>query len=111
MKPNYRTSEFWFTVVSFIFSGLFLLGVIQDFDQKEELISDVTHGVESIILLSGQAAILYRYIRSRNEQKKSQADIDLAKEVARQVEIELEKRKLQKNDEPRIDNSGSSETN
>jgi hypothetical protein len=111
MKPNHKTSEFWFTVVSFVFSGLFLSGIITDFEQKEELISDVTHGVESVILLSCQAAILYRYIRSRNEQKKSQADIELAKEVARQVEIELEKRKLQKNDEPRIDSSRSSETN
>lgn len=91
MKPNYKTSEFWFTVVSFIFSGLFLLGVIKDFDQKEELISDVSHGVESVILLSGQFAVLYRYIRSRNEQKKSQADVELAKEIAKQIIAEKEK--------------------
>lgn len=111
MKKNYQTSEFWFTLVSFLFSGLFLLGVIQDFDQKEELISDVSHGVESVILLSGQFAILYKYIRSRNEQKKSQADLELAQEIARQVEMELKKREIEKNDESRTDNTGSTETN
>ena len=70
MKPNYRTSEFWFTMVSFLFSGLFLLGVIKDIDQKDRLIEDVSHGLESVILLSGQMVVLYRYIKSRNEQKK-----------------------------------------
>ena len=38
IKPGYKTSEFWFTLVSFIFSGLYLLGVITDSNQKEELI-------------------------------------------------------------------------
>ena len=111
MKKNYQTSEFWFTLVSFIFSGLFLLGVISDFDQKEELITDVTHGVESVILLSGQLGILYRYIQSRNEQKKSLADLELAKEVSRQVELELKKREKEKDDKSRIDNTGSTEIN
>ena len=69
-KPGYRTSEFWFTLVSFIFSGLFLLGVIGENDQKEELIRDVSHGVESVILIAGQAVILYKYINSRKELKK-----------------------------------------
>jgi hypothetical protein len=68
-KPSYRTSEFWFTLVSFIFSGLFLLGVIGENDQKEELIRDISHGVESVILIAGQAAILYKYIHSRKELK------------------------------------------
>jgi hypothetical protein len=111
MKPNYKTSEFWFTVVSFIISGLYLIGLINDFDQKEELISDVTHGVESIILLFGQFGILYRYIQTRNEQKKSQADLELAKQVAKQVELELKKRKKEHNEQPRINNTGSPEIN
>lgn len=71
IKPGYRTSEFWFTLVSFIFSGLFLLGVIGDNDQKEELIRDVSHGVESAILIAGQVMILYKYINSRKEIKQS----------------------------------------
>lgn len=71
IKPGYKTSEFWFTLVSFIFSGLFLLGIIGDFDQKEELIRDVSHGVESCILIGGQLIILYKYINSRKEIKKS----------------------------------------
>ena len=116
MKRNYQTSEFWFTVVSFVFSGLFILGIIKDFDQKEELISDISHGVESVFLLSGQFVVLYKYMRSRSEQKKAYADLELAKEVSRQVELELAKRELEakkqkeeKDDEHRIDLNGSGE--
>lgn len=70
-KPGYRTSEFWFTLVSFIFSGLYLMGVITDTGQKEELIGNVSHAVESCILIGGQLAILWKYINSRKEVKKS----------------------------------------
>lgn len=69
MKPNYKTSEFWFTMVTFIFSGLFLTGVLTDYDQKEDLISDISHGVESVFLIGGQLAILYKYINSRKAEK------------------------------------------
>ena len=69
IKPGYRTSEFWFTVVSFLFSGLYLLGLIGDNSQKEDLIRDVSHGVESMILIGGQLAILWKYINSRKEIK------------------------------------------
>jgi len=68
-KPGYRTSEFWFTLVSFIFSALFLIGVIKEDQTKEELISIVSHGVESIILIGGQVLIFYRYIKSRDKYK------------------------------------------
>lgn len=71
VKPGYRTSEFWFTVVSFIFSGLYLLGAIGDNSQKEDLIRDVSHGVESVILIGGQLAILWKYINSRKEIKQT----------------------------------------
>jgi len=71
IKPGYRTSEFWFTAVSFIFSGLYLIGLIGDNSQKEDLIRDVSHGVESMILIGGQLAILYKYINSRKEIKKT----------------------------------------
>jgi competence ComEA-like helix-hairpin-helix protein len=69
MKPNYKTSEFWFTLVSFIISGFFLLGIITDNDYKDELIDTITHAVESCILISGQSVVLYRYMTSRKEQK------------------------------------------
>ena len=69
VKPGYRTSEFWFTLVSFIFSGLYLTGIIHDNDQKEELISNVTHAVESSILIGGQIIILYKYLKSRKIEK------------------------------------------
>lgn len=77
MKPGYRTSEFWFTVVSFIFSGLYLLGIIGDNSQKEELIRDVSHGVESIILVGGQLAILYNYINSRSKIKQNLSGVSI----------------------------------
>lgn len=68
-KPSYRTSEFWFTVVSFVFSGLFLLGIIKEPDTKDDLIDTFTHVTESVILLGGQAVVLARYIRKRKEEK------------------------------------------
>lgn len=68
-KPGYKTTEFWFTLVSFIFSGLFLGGIITENDTKEELIQVVTHGVQSVFLIGGQAAIFYRYIKSRKQEK------------------------------------------
>ena len=33
---GYQTSEFWFTLVSFIISGLFLGGVILEADTKDD---------------------------------------------------------------------------
>jgi hypothetical protein len=74
IKPGYRTSEFWFTLVSFIFSGLYLIGLIGDNSQKEDLIRDVSHGVESMILIGGQLAILYKYINARKELKQNTPD-------------------------------------
>src|SRR6056300_492604 len=69
-KPGYRTSEFWFTLVSFIISGLFLFGIIKDDSTKDELIGVVTHAVESIILIIGQFSIFWRYLHNRKEYKR-----------------------------------------
>jgi hypothetical protein len=72
VKPGYRTSEFWFTLVSFLFSGLYLIGLFgEDVQQKDDLIRDVSHGVESVILISGQLALLWKYLNSREEIKKT----------------------------------------
>jgi hypothetical protein len=71
IKPGWKSSEFWFTCVSFIFSGLYLLGIINDNSHKEELIGNVSHAVESCILIGGQLAILWKYINSRKEIKKT----------------------------------------
>lgn len=79
IKAGYRTSEFWFTLVSFVFSGLFLMGIIGDPSQKEELISNISHGVESVILISGQLFVLYRYVKGRNEIKKMVEQEELEK--------------------------------
>jgi hypothetical protein len=70
IKAGYKTSEFWFTLVSFLFSGLYLTGIINENQHKEELISTVSHAVESCILIGGQLIILYRYVKGRNEVKK-----------------------------------------
>jgi hypothetical protein len=71
IKPGYKTSEFWFTAVSFIFSGLYLIGILSDNGQKEDLIRDVSHGVESAILIGGQLAILWKYVNSRKQIKQT----------------------------------------
>jgi hypothetical protein len=72
IKPGYKTSEFWFTLVSFLFSGLYLIGIFgEDAQQKEDLIRDVSHGVESVILIGGQLAILWKYVNSRKQIKQT----------------------------------------
>jgi hypothetical protein len=68
-RSGYKSSEFWFTLVSFIFSGLYLIGVIGDSSYKDELIRDISHAVESILLIIGQVVIVYNYIRSRDHIK------------------------------------------
>lgn len=88
IKPGYRTTEFWFTLVSFIFSGLFLLGVIGDYDQKEELISIVSHGVESVILIGGQLVIFKKYVDGRRQEK-------IEAERRKQLELETQKKELE----------------
>ena len=70
IKPGYKTSEFWFTLVSFIFSGLFLTGIIGENQAKEDLIQETSKGLEAAILIGGQLIVLCRYIRGRNELKK-----------------------------------------
>lgn len=79
IKPGYRTSEFWFTLVSFVFSGLYLAGILKENAQKEQLIEIVSHAVESTILISGQVLILYKYIKGRSEVKKVARQIDQEK--------------------------------
>lgn len=71
IKPGYRTSEFWLTVVSFIFSGLYLIGLLDDHSQKEDLIAETSRGVEAFILIIGQLTVLFRYIKGRNDIKKA----------------------------------------
>lgn len=70
IKPGYRTSEFWLTVVSFVFSGLYLVGLLDDHSQKEDLIAETSRGVEAAILVLGQLTVLFRYIKGRTEVKK-----------------------------------------
>ena len=72
IKPGYKTSEFWFTLVSFLFSGLYLIGIFgEDAQQKEDLIRDVSHGVESVILIGGQLMLLMRYLNGRKSIKET----------------------------------------
>jgi ABC-type Mn2+/Zn2+ transport system ATPase subunit len=91
IKAGYRTSEFWFTLVSFIFSGLYLTGILTENDQKEELITVVSHAVESCILIGGQLFVLYRYVKGRQEVKK----------IVEQENLELVKKQEEKTNEPK----------
>ena len=71
VKPGYRTSEFWFTVVSFVFSGLYLVGIIGENSQKEDLIQETTRGLEATILVIGQLTVLFKYVKGRTDLKKT----------------------------------------
>ena len=71
IRPGYRTSEFWVTVVSFIFSGLYLIGLLDSNSQKEDLIIEGSKGVEAVILIIGQLTVLYKYVKGRSELKKT----------------------------------------
>jgi hypothetical protein len=91
LKAGYKTSEFWFTLVSFIFSGLYLTGILKENDQKEELITIVSHAVESVILIGGQVWILAKYIKGRTEVKK----------IVEQENLEVVKKKEPESDTKR----------
>lgn len=67
-KPGYKTSEFWITLVSFMCSGLYLIGLIS-FDDKNSTTDVLAHTIESIILIAGQSAVFMRYIKARSEIK------------------------------------------
>lgn len=71
IKPGWKSSEFWLTAVSFIFSGAYLVGMLDDHSQKEDLITETSRGVEAFILIMGQLAVLFRYIKGRTEVKKT----------------------------------------
>lgn len=71
IKPGYRTSEFWFTLVSFVFSGLYLVGILDDNSQKEDLIQETSRGLEATILIIGQLTVLYKYVKGRTDLKKT----------------------------------------
>jgi len=71
IKPGYGTSAFWLTVVGSIFSGAYLVGVLDDHSQKEDLIAESSRGVESFKLIMGQLAVLFRYIKGQTEVKKT----------------------------------------
>lgn len=105
LKPNYKTSEFWFTLATVLVSVLYMIGVM-DSDQKDDIIRNTSDGLEAVFLLGGQALVLYKYISERSEQKKTQADIELAKEIAKQIALHeeaKEKKEKEKNDKHRID--------
>lgn len=71
IKPGWKTSEFWVTAMSFLFSGLYLFGLLDDHSQKEDLIAESSRGVEAVILIIGQLTVLFRYIKGRTEVKKT----------------------------------------
>ena len=74
-KPGYKTSEFWVTLISFVCSGLYLIGIIS-FEDSNSTTDVLAHAVESIILIAGQAAIFIGYIRSRSVVKQRVLDAE-----------------------------------
>jgi hypothetical protein len=107
IKPGYRTSEFWFTLVSFIFSGAYLFGVLDDFNQKEDLIQETSKGVEAVILIIGQLTLLFRYIKGRTDLKKTWWDTATPEErktvVKRNSTKSKAKKKVKKPIQPKVE--------
>lgn len=106
IKPGYKTTEFWFTLVSFIFSGAYLFGILDDFNQKEDLINETSKGVEAVVLIIGQLALFFRYLKGRTDIKKiwwSNASPEERKEVTK-------KSSRSKNDSKRTNTTRSRKT-
>lgn len=116
-RSGYRSSEFWFTAVSFIFSGLYLIGVIGESSYKDELIRDVSHAVESVILIIGQLVIVYNYIKSRQNVKEAELkvieEIIVEKPVKKPTSTKTTAKKDKQNEpnKPRTSTKRSRKTN
>lgn len=115
-KPGYKTSEFWFTLVSFIFSGLYLIGVIGDSAYKDDLIRDVSHAVESVILIVGQLIIVFNYIKARDHVKTKETTevevVDLPSPViTKEKKNERKPRSKKSTNKPRTNSTRSRKTN
>jgi hypothetical protein len=110
IKPGWRSSEFWVTVVSFVFSGLYLIGLLDDHNQKDNLIMEGSKSVEAIILIIGQLTVLYRYVKGRNDIKKIwwSNQIELNKPEKTPTVIEKE---VVENVKPRTNKNRSRKTN
>jgi hypothetical protein len=96
VKPGYRTSEFWFTFVSFVFSGLYLVGLLDSNSQKEDLIQETSRGLEATILIIGQLAVLFKYIKGRTDLKNtwwSTATPEERKEANKKNDVPLRKKR------------------
>jgi len=106
IKPGYRTSEFWFTLVSFIFSGAYLVGILDSFNQKEDLIQETSKGIEAAILIIGQLTVLFKYIKGRTDLKKtwwSTATLEERKTANRQNSKSKTKKKIKKPIQPKVE--------
>ena len=101
IKPGYKTSEFWFTLVSFLFSGAYLVGLLDSVDQKDDLISETSKGLEALILIIGQLAVLFRYIKGRNDIKKIWWNNQKIVEEKKDVEPTTNKRRSRKTNKQR----------
>lgn len=108
IKPGYKTSEFWFTLVSFLFSGAYLIGLLDSNSQKEDLIAETSRGLEALILIIGQLAVLFRYVKGRTEIKKTWWNT--ASQEERQVANERNSRR-QKDVKSRTNKTRSRKTN
>lgn len=114
IKPGYKTSEFWFTLVSFIFSGAYLIGLLDSSHQKEDLIQETSKGIEALILIIGQLAVLFRYIKGRTEIKKIWWSGHSEEEVKTVDKSKIEskpKKERKTNVKPRTNKSRSRKTN
>lgn len=69
MKPGYKTTEFWLTVISQVVSLLVVLDVIQASD-AQLFHEAASNALVAAIVVVGNALVIIGYIKSRTELKK-----------------------------------------
>lgn len=69
MKPGYKTTEFWVTILTQIASIAVLLGIVEP-QAGDAAAAAVPEAVESVFALLAMAGSAWGYARSRGEAKK-----------------------------------------
>lgn len=88
-----KNSQWWLILCTFFCSGLTLAGVIS-LDNQDYFSSIAQHSVESVILVSTQAAVVLKYMANRRQAKAEEAEkrrLEAAKLEAEHKAAEAEK--------------------
>jgi hypothetical protein len=93
IKPGWKTTEFWLTLVTQIVSILAVLGLVS-FGDAKELGDAITKAVGAVFVLVTNGAILWKYIQSRLSTKSNEVEIEKLQLQLQVKEQELQVEKL-----------------